>query len=322
MNHHLHYDTLLLPAQRSYSDTSHPSGWDKHSYGYHGDDGHSFCSSGTGQPYGPTFTTGDVIGCCVNLINNTCFYTKNGHSLGKDLRYQSRYNNAFILLFQLVCCKIIVSSFLWEITFCGSMMAQSIFVLPQWKPFWTQCSSMDNFSQTSHKAVTSAFCGQSRQSLISEQRAAQHDSQTLITTHVRFMWRSLSMNSKHFLSCTAACWTNNQNKHSQVKVGCWRQPTCKHHFGLLRCCGGGCTPQPVLCCLIISEYLSAYIISFGGGHFLSLITADLIIMSALYQLWRSYTGWGNLTMPSLVNKSSAACLVVSHSSVSATVSLS
>uniref|UniRef100_A0A8C9FTY0 CRA domain-containing protein n=1 Tax=Pavo cristatus TaxID=9049 RepID=A0A8C9FTY0_PAVCR len=34
-------------------------------------------------PYGPTFTTGDVIGCCVNLINNTCFYTKNGHSLGE-----------------------------------------------------------------------------------------------------------------------------------------------------------------------------------------------------------------------------------------------
>merc|ERR1719193_1125674 len=52
------------------------------SYGYHGDDGHSFCSSGTGQPYGPTFTTGDVIGCGINLIDNTCFYTKNGHHLG------------------------------------------------------------------------------------------------------------------------------------------------------------------------------------------------------------------------------------------------
>lgn len=58
------------------------TGWDKHSYGYHGDDGHSFCSSGTGQPYGPTFTTGDVVGCGINLIDGVCFYTKNGHNLG------------------------------------------------------------------------------------------------------------------------------------------------------------------------------------------------------------------------------------------------
>lgn len=57
-------------------------GWDKQSYGYHGDDGHSFCSSGTGQPYGPTFTTGDVIGCAYNLVENSCFYTKNGLNLG------------------------------------------------------------------------------------------------------------------------------------------------------------------------------------------------------------------------------------------------
>lgn len=57
-------------------------GWEDKSYGYHGDDGHSFCSSGNGQPYGPTFTTGDVIGCCVNMINCTCFYTKNGVNLG------------------------------------------------------------------------------------------------------------------------------------------------------------------------------------------------------------------------------------------------
>ena len=58
-------------------------GWDKNSYGYHGDDGHSFCSSGTGVSYGPTFTTGDVIGCGYNLVENTCFYTKNGLNLGR-----------------------------------------------------------------------------------------------------------------------------------------------------------------------------------------------------------------------------------------------
>lgn len=62
------------------------TGWDKGSYGYHGDDGNSFCSSGNGQPYGPTFTTGDIIGCGVNLIDNTCFYTKNGHHLGIAFR--------------------------------------------------------------------------------------------------------------------------------------------------------------------------------------------------------------------------------------------
>lgn len=57
-------------------------GWDKQSFGYHGDDGNSFNSSGTGQPYGPTFTTGDIIGCGYNLIENNCFYTKNGLNLG------------------------------------------------------------------------------------------------------------------------------------------------------------------------------------------------------------------------------------------------
>jgi len=73
--------TRLLKFQNMYTLT--PAGWDKQSYGYHGDDGNSFCSSGQGEPYGPTFSTGDVIGCCVNLIENTCFYTKNGVNLGK-----------------------------------------------------------------------------------------------------------------------------------------------------------------------------------------------------------------------------------------------
>uniref|UniRef100_W8B2G5 Ran-binding proteins 9/10 n=1 Tax=Ceratitis capitata TaxID=7213 RepID=W8B2G5_CERCA len=61
-------------------------GWDKQSYGYHGDDGNSYASSNNGQSYGPTFTTGDIIGCCVNFVDNSCFYTKNGIDLGIAFR--------------------------------------------------------------------------------------------------------------------------------------------------------------------------------------------------------------------------------------------
>jgi hypothetical protein len=56
-------------------------GWDENSYGYHGDDGNIFAASGSGQAYGPTFTTGDVIGCCFNLAEKQIFFTKNGENL-------------------------------------------------------------------------------------------------------------------------------------------------------------------------------------------------------------------------------------------------
>ncbi|RIB21383.1 concanavalin A-like lectin/glucanase domain-containing protein [Gigaspora rosea] len=60
-------------------------GWDDGSWGYHGDDGKSFCS-GDYHHYGPLFSTGDTIGCCLNFKNNTVFYTKNGISLGIAFR--------------------------------------------------------------------------------------------------------------------------------------------------------------------------------------------------------------------------------------------
>jgi hypothetical protein len=71
-------------------------GWDKGSYGYHGDDGNSFCSSGSGIAYGPTFTTGDYVGCCVNFLENSCFYTCNGYNLGNDHFYMRNKFSHFI----------------------------------------------------------------------------------------------------------------------------------------------------------------------------------------------------------------------------------
>jgi hypothetical protein len=61
-------------------------GWEPDSWGYHGDDGHSFCCQGTGKTYGPTFTTGDVVGCCINFRKGIAFYTKNGVELDTAFR--------------------------------------------------------------------------------------------------------------------------------------------------------------------------------------------------------------------------------------------
>ncbi|KAI5120556.1 hypothetical protein M0805_000284 [Coniferiporia weirii] len=57
-------------------------GWEKDSWGYHGDDGHSFASEREGTPYGPGFTTEDVVGCGIDFSIHKAFFTKNGAFLG------------------------------------------------------------------------------------------------------------------------------------------------------------------------------------------------------------------------------------------------
>ncbi|KAJ3064102.1 hypothetical protein HDU98_000164 [Podochytrium sp. JEL0797] len=61
-------------------------GWDPNSFGYHGDDGFVFESTGKGRPYGPTYSTGDTIGCILNFRDNTMSFTKNGLYIGVAFR--------------------------------------------------------------------------------------------------------------------------------------------------------------------------------------------------------------------------------------------
>ncbi|KAI8891969.1 concanavalin A-like lectin/glucanase domain-containing protein [Globomyces pollinis-pini] len=52
------------------------------SWGYHGADGKKYCISNKGTSYGPSYTTGDTIGCCINFSEMSISFTKNGIFLG------------------------------------------------------------------------------------------------------------------------------------------------------------------------------------------------------------------------------------------------
>jgi hypothetical protein len=58
-------------------------GWDSFSFGYHGDDGGIFHSSGVMlRPYGPCFGVGDTVGCGIDYTNGGIFFTLNSKFLG------------------------------------------------------------------------------------------------------------------------------------------------------------------------------------------------------------------------------------------------
>ncbi|KAI8867787.1 SPRY-domain-containing protein, partial [Ramicandelaber brevisporus] len=61
-------------------------GWDAYSWGYHGDDGHCFGGQGTGHPFGPIYSQGDVAGCGINWSDGSIFFTKNGIHLGTPFK--------------------------------------------------------------------------------------------------------------------------------------------------------------------------------------------------------------------------------------------
>lgn len=61
--------------------TSRAPGWEPDSWGYHGDDGHSFASQNVGKAYADTFGVGDTVGCLINFRLNHALFTKNGREL-------------------------------------------------------------------------------------------------------------------------------------------------------------------------------------------------------------------------------------------------
>ncbi|KAL1503348.1 hypothetical protein AB1Y20_011400 [Prymnesium parvum] len=57
-------------------------GWEANTYAYLGEDGKRYNDCERGEPYGPTFGTGDVVGCGLLCDRREVFFTKNGKHLG------------------------------------------------------------------------------------------------------------------------------------------------------------------------------------------------------------------------------------------------
>ncbi|CAN6584389.1 unnamed protein product [Malus baccata var. baccata] len=64
-------------------------GWEANSCGYHGDDGLLYRGHGKGEAFGPTYTSGDIVGGGINYDSQEFFFTKNGAVVGtvpKDIK--------------------------------------------------------------------------------------------------------------------------------------------------------------------------------------------------------------------------------------------
>eukprot|EP00534_Pseudo-nitzschia_fraudulenta_P004893 CAMPEP_0201118610 /NCGR_PEP_ID=MMETSP0850-20130426/2798_1 /ASSEMBLY_ACC=CAM_ASM_000622 /TAXON_ID=183588 /ORGANISM="Pseudo-nitzschia fraudulenta, Strain WWA7" /LENGTH=702 /DNA_ID=CAMNT_0047383929 /DNA_START=160 /DNA_END=2268 /DNA_ORIENTATION=+ len=70
-------------AKKHFEYQTRMPGWDSKSYGYHGDDGGIFHSSGgMVKQFGPKFGAGDTVGCGIDYVKKGIFYTLNGEFLG------------------------------------------------------------------------------------------------------------------------------------------------------------------------------------------------------------------------------------------------
>eukprot|EP00934_Nitzschia_sp_Nitz4_P005093 Nitzschia sp. Nitz4//scaffold141_size107518//99610//101178//NITZ4_004300-RA/size107518-processed-gene-0.94-mRNA-1//1//CDS//3329536360//5083//frame0 len=82
---------------RSFQVHGRMPGWDSQSVGYHGDDGGVFhASGGMLEQYGPTFGSGDTVGCGIDFVEQAIFYTLNGEFLGYALKHATTFCKLFL----------------------------------------------------------------------------------------------------------------------------------------------------------------------------------------------------------------------------------
>ena len=71
------------------------TGWEPGTIGYHADDGNLYRGAGTGTSYGPSYTTNDVVGCGINFVDKSFFFTKNGLLIGEIVNLKDKFHLPF-----------------------------------------------------------------------------------------------------------------------------------------------------------------------------------------------------------------------------------
>lgn len=71
------------------------TGWEPGTIGYHADDGNLYRGAGTGSTFGPAYSTNDIVGCGINFIEKSFFFTKNGVLIGEIGNLKDKFHLPF-----------------------------------------------------------------------------------------------------------------------------------------------------------------------------------------------------------------------------------